>query len=47
MHFFKDAYCFLFRGKKLKEGKLPFFAAGISSVVHPVSSAGSLFIFST
>jgi len=25
------------RGKKLKEGKLPFFAAGISSVVHPKS----------
>lgn len=23
------------RGKKLKEGKLPFFAAGISSVIHP------------
>ena len=28
--------CVSCRGKKLKEGKLPFFAAGISSVIHPV-----------
>nr|AEE61617.1 unknown [Dendroctonus ponderosae] len=25
------------RGKKLKEGKLPFFAAGLSAVIHPVN----------
>ncbi|XP_050316035.1 oxygen-dependent coproporphyrinogen-III oxidase isoform X2 [Anthonomus grandis grandis] len=25
------------RGKKLEEGKLPFFAAGISAVIHPVN----------
>jgi hypothetical protein len=27
-----------FRGKKFKDGQLKFFAAGISSVVHPVSN---------
>jgi len=31
------------RGKKLEEGKLMFFAAGISSVIHPVSVTKTTF----
>jgi|SRR6218665_2252830 len=36
LFFFLSWICFSFRHKELSQGKLTFFAAGISSVLHPV-----------